>query len=94
MPRKEKFEEYGLKTKITTIRIPNLEDLDKEKELRKAIDIFVLDFINLKTNTIDTQILKNGILELNKLMSIVKPTIPSNIDINKIREGVNLCHTI
>ncbi len=93
MPRKEKFEEYGLKTKTTTIRIPNLENTDKEKELRKAIDIFVLDFINLKTNT-NTQILKNGILELNKLMSIVKPKIPSNIDINKIREGVKLCHTI
>ena len=96
MPRKEKFEEYGLKTKTTTIRIPVLEDLDKEKELRKAIDTFVLDFINLKKNTISNDVLtlKKGILELNLLMSIVKPKIPSNIDKNKIKEGIELCHTI
>lgn len=46
MPRKEKFEKYNLKTKITTIRIPDLENLSKEKELRKAIDVFVVDFLN------------------------------------------------
>ena len=46
MPRKEKFEKYNLKTKITTIRIPDLEDLNKEKELRKAIDVFIVDFLN------------------------------------------------
>jgi len=48
MPRKEKFEKYNLKTKITTIRIPDLKDLNKEKELRKAIDIFIIDFLNKK----------------------------------------------
>ncbi len=53
MPRKEKFKEYNLKTKITTIRIPDLKDLNKEKELRKSLDDFVLDFLNLKANTID-----------------------------------------
>ena len=40
------------------------------------------------------QILKNGILEFNKLMSIVKPKISSNIDKNKIKKAVNLCHMI
>jgi len=46
MPRKEKFEKYNLKTKTKTIRIPDLENLSKEKELRKAIDVFVVDFLN------------------------------------------------
>ena len=45
MPRREKFEEYGLKTKTTTIRIPDLKDLDRERELRREIDVFVIDFI-------------------------------------------------
>ena len=45
MPRREKFEEYGFKTKTTKIRIPDLKDLDKERELRKGIDVFVIDFI-------------------------------------------------
>lgn len=96
MPRKEKFEEYNLKTKTTTIRIPVLEDLEKEKELRKAVDVFILEHLNLKKNTIlnDILTLKNGILELNLLMSIVKPKIPSNIDKNKIKEGIELCHTV
>ena len=45
MPRREKFEEYGLKTKTTTIRIPDLKDLDRERDLRKKIDVLVIDFI-------------------------------------------------
>lgn len=45
MPRREKFEEYGLKTKTTTIRIPDLKDLDRERDLRKEIDVLVIDFI-------------------------------------------------
>ncbi|HDZ18121.1 hypothetical protein LCGC14_1110470 [marine sediment metagenome] len=48
MPRKEKFEKYGLKTKTTTIRIPDLNDLEKDKNMRKAIDEFILDYLNLK----------------------------------------------
>lgn len=40
------------------------------------------------------QTLKIGILEFNKLMSIVKPEIPLNIDKNKIKEGIELCRTI
>jgi len=51
MPRKEKFEKYNLKTKTTTIRIPDLENLNKEKELRKAIDVFVVDFLNKELKT-------------------------------------------
>jgi len=96
MPRKEKFEEYNLETKTTTIRIPDLNDLDKEKELRKAVDDFILDYLNLKPNTKTNDILtlKNGILELNKMMTIIKPKIPANIDKNKIKEAIKLCHTI
>ena len=45
MPRKEKFEEYDLKTKTTTIRIPDLKDINKERELRRKNDVFVVDFI-------------------------------------------------
>ena len=40
------------------------------------------------------EILKNGILELNLLMDTIKPVIPSNIDKNKIKEAIELCHTI
>ncbi len=40
------------------------------------------------------QTLKRGILEFNKLMSIIKPKIPLNIDKNKIKEAIELCHTI
>jgi len=56
LPRKEKFREYEYETKTTTIRIPDLKDLDKEKQLRKEIDNFVLERLfkkqNLKANTI------------------------------------------
>ncbi|KKK40976.1 hypothetical protein LCGC14_1663620 [marine sediment metagenome] len=49
---------------------------------------------NSLKSPLNIQILKNGILELNKLMSITKPKIPSNIDKNKIIEAIELCHTI
>ncbi len=49
---------------------------------------------NSLKSPLNIQILKNGILELNKLMSITKPKIPSNIDKNKIMEAIELCHTI
>jgi len=45
-----------------------------------------------KDNNLQT--LKKGILEFNKLMSTIKPNIPSDIDKNKIKEAVELCHTI
>lgn len=73
MPRKEKFEEYGLKTKPTTIRIPDLEDLDKEKKLRKAIDIFVLDSINLKANT--------NMIDVSIIKKFIPPFIKNEMDI-------------
>lgn len=60
MPRKEKFKEYEYETKTTTIRIPDLKDLDKEKQLRKEIDNFVLEKIfkkqSLKANTFDNEL--------------------------------------
>lgn len=85
MPRKEKFEEYNLKTKITTIRIPDLENLDKEKELRKRINDFVLDFLNLKanTNTIDTSILKKMIKPFSEYGIELDL---KDIEINRIKE--------
>lgn len=49
---------------------------------------------NSEKSPLNIQILKKGILELNKLMSITKPKIPSNIDKNKIIEAIELCHTI
>lgn len=38
--------------------------------------------------------LKDGVLELNKLMSIIKPKIPSDIDKNKIKDAIESCLTI
>ena len=49
---------------------------------------------NSEKSPLNIQILKKGILEFNKLMSITKPKIPSAIDKNKIRKAVELCHTI
>ncbi|MBA7554368.1 hypothetical protein ES705_46983 [subsurface metagenome] len=49
---------------------------------------------NSSKSPLNIQILKKGILELNKLMSITKPKIPSNIDKNKIKEAIELCRTI
>ena len=40
------------------------------------------------------KVLKEGILELNKLMSMTKPDIPQEIDKKKIKEGIEKCHTI
>lgn len=73
MPRKEKFKEYNLKTKITTIRIPNLENLDKEKELRKRINDFVLDFLNLKANT--------NMIDVSIIKKFIPPFIKNEMDI-------------
>lgn len=100
MPRKEKFEKYNLKTKTTTIRIPELEDLSKEKELRKAIDVFVIDFLNkeLKTNLrLEQRILTEYIntRKLDDFLGILEEKgIDMVIDIrwntlNKSKEGFN-----
>jgi len=68
MVKTKKFAKYGYDTKITTIRIPDLNDLDMERILRKAIDGFVIEYFftksNSKTNTneIDTEILKKMII--------------------------------
>ena len=89
MPRKEKFKEYEYNTKITTIRIPDLKDLDKEKQLREAIDNFVLEYLRLKpntilkANTIDTSILKKMIPEFVK--AGIKTYLESN-EIERIKQ--------
>jgi len=72
MVKTKKFAKYDCDTKITTIRIPDLNDLDKEKSLRQEIDDFVVELLfgnlNSKTNTneIDTEILKKMIPEFAK----------------------------
>ena len=38
--------------------------------------------------------LENGILEFNKLMSIVRPKVPAEVNKNKIKEAVESCQTI
>ena len=65
-------------------------------EERKVIKSGKKDRYNLY-ETVDVniiEILKSGILELNLLMDTIKPVIPSNIDKNKIKEAIKLCHTI
>lgn len=103
MPRKEKFEKYNLKTKTTTIRIPDLENLNKEKELRKAIDVFVVDFLNRELKTklgLEQRILTEYIntRKLGDFLEILKEKrIDMIIDIrwntlNKSKEGFNPKH--
>ena len=40
------------------------------------------------------QILKECVIEFNKLMSEIKPIIPPNINKNKIKEGIMVCREI
>ena len=42
----------------------------------------------------EIQILKECIIEFNKLMSEIRPIIPPHIDKNKIKEGIKTCREI
>jgi len=106
LSNKEKILKLLKGNKLTVKEIANKTDFN-ENEVRTYIHRLIKDNL-VKTVGKDSrwvnytamkqvnklQTLKNGILELNKLMSITKPKIPSDIDKNKIREAVELCHTI
>lgn len=68
MVKTKKFAKYEYDTKITTIRIPDLNDLDMEKSLRKAIDDFVIEQLFTKSNSKPNTI-KNKLKFLYNLMS-------------------------
>ncbi|MBA7603905.1 hypothetical protein ES703_11023 [subsurface metagenome] len=67
MVRKQKWIDYGFETKTRSIRIPKLDDLDKERNLMKAIDELIIEKLftpkNAKENIneIDTEIIKKMI---------------------------------
>ena len=84
-------QELDLKENAVNVYIGRLKNEKKIKKVGKIERYNIYKAIQKGDNV---QILKNGILELNKLMSVLKPKIPSNIDVNKIREGIELCHTI
>lgn len=64
-----------------------------------SISKFILDSVmtnvntNVLTNELDTQILKNGLLEFNKLMEFNQDILksPKDLDFNKIREALKRC---
>lgn len=106
MSNKEKILEMLKESKLTVKEIAEKTEFN-ENEVRTYIHRLIKD--NLvetvakdsrwviykaiqKENKLET--LKKGILEFNKLMSITKPKIPSNIDKNNIKEAIELCHTI
>ncbi len=71
--------------------VKRLIDENKVKELPK--DGREIVYTAMKQDN-KLQTLKKGILEFNKLMSIIKPIIPQDINKNNISEAVKLCHTI
>lgn len=76
----------------------------KAKSSKKSVSQYILDLVltnNLNSvNTsgldVNTKILKECILEFNKLMSFNTSNLyfPEDLDKNKIREGVNRCRSI
>ncbi|MBA7603907.1 hypothetical protein ES703_11025 [subsurface metagenome] len=93
MVKTKKFAKYGYDTKTTTIRIPDLNDLDKEKSLRKMIDGFVIEQLftsNSKTNTIINKLrfLYNLMSEKTEFKENIEMTDNEITELQEIREVI------
>lgn len=95
---KELAEKLNITESDARVYINRIQKNDKDNirvvGTENKYKVYTLIKKNLKNDSIDVQILKDGVLELNKLMSIVRPKIPSSIDKNRIIMGVEKCHTI
>lgn len=66
----------------------------KGKNLTKTIVGLLEENIKQSVKQPEIQILKECIIEFNKLMSEIRPIIPPHIDKNKIKEGIKACREI
>lgn len=84
MVRKQKWIDYGFETKTRSFRIPNFNNIDKERELTNGIDIFIKNQLLGKKNSIEYE-QQNNLLKylLTGLYDIMNTKMKADIPLNE-----------